>query len=94
MTINEFPQFISFIITGTNVYISKLMYTSKFFFHLLSFILLQFKLYFSIKMQLLDKVLTLSVEIYSELKTLEWDILNPDWIINLEIKNERRISNI
>ena len=70
------------------------MYTSKFFFHLLSFILLQFKLYFSIKMQLLDKVLTLSVEIYSELKTLEWDILNPDWIINLEIKNERRISNI
>ena len=70
------------------------MYTSKFFFHLLSFNLLQFKLYFAIKMQLLDKVLTLSVEIYSELKTLEWDILNPDWIINLEIKNERRISNI
>ena len=30
----------------------------------------------------------------SELKTLEWDILNPDRIINLEIKNERRTSNI
>ena len=30
----------------------------------------------------------------SELKTLEWDILNPDWIINLEIKNEWRTSNI
>ena len=32
--------------------------------------------------------------IYSELKTLEWDILNPDRIINLEIKNEWRTSNI
>ena len=30
----------------------------------------------------------------SELKTFEWDILNPDRIINLEIKNERRTSNI
>ena len=30
----------------------------------------------------------------SELKTFEWDILNPDQIINLEIKNERRTSNI
>ena len=29
-----------------------------------------------------------------ELKTLEWDILNLDRIINLEIKNERRTSNI
>jgi len=29
-----------------------------------------------------------------ELKTFEWDILNPDRIINLEIKNERRTSNI
>ena len=29
-----------------------------------------------------------------ELKTLEWDILNPDRIINLEIKNERRTSAI
>ena len=29
-----------------------------------------------------------------ELKTLEWDILNPDRIINLEIKNDRRTSNI
>ena len=29
-----------------------------------------------------------------ELKTLECDILNPDRIINLEIKNERRTSNI
>ena len=29
-----------------------------------------------------------------ELKTLEWDILNPDRIINLEIKNEMRTSNI
>jgi len=24
----------------------------------------------------------------TELKTFEWNILNPDWIINLEIKNE------
>jgi len=30
----------------------------------------------------------------SELKTFEWDILNPDRIINLEIKNERTTSNI
>ena len=30
----------------------------------------------------------------TELKTLEWDILNPDRIINLEIKNERRTTNI
>ena len=30
----------------------------------------------------------------SELKTLEWDILNPDRIINLEIKNKWRTSNI
>ena len=33
-------------------------------------------------------------KVRSELKTLEWDILNPDRIINLEIKNERRTSNI
>ena len=33
-------------------------------------------------------------ETYPELKTFEWDILNPDRIINLEIKNERRTSNI
>ena len=33
-------------------------------------------------------------KIQPELKTLEWDILNPDRIINLEIKNERRTSNI
>ena len=32
--------------------------------------------------------------VHTELKTLEWDILNPDRIINLEIKNERRTSNI
>ena len=31
---------------------------------------------------------------WTELKTLEWDILNPDRIVNLEIKNERRTSNI
>ena len=30
----------------------------------------------------------------SELKTFEWDILNPDRIINLEIKDERTTSNI
>ena len=29
-----------------------------------------------------------------ELKTFELDILNPDRIINLEIKNEKRTSNI
>ena len=34
------------------------------------------------------------VKMFPELKTLEWDILNPDRIINLEIKNERRTSNI
>ena len=33
-------------------------------------------------------------EIYSEMGTFEWDILNPDRIINLEIKNEWRTSNI
>ena len=30
----------------------------------------------------------------SELKSLEWDILNPDLLINLEINNKRRTSNI
>ena len=30
----------------------------------------------------------------SELGTLEWDILNPDQLINLEIKNKRRTSLI
>ena len=30
----------------------------------------------------------------SELKTLEWDILNPDLLIKLEINNKRRTSNI
>ena len=29
-----------------------------------------------------------------ELKTLEWDILNHDLLINLEINNIRRTSNI
>jgi len=29
-----------------------------------------------------------------ELKTLEWDILNPDRLINLEINNKRRTSII
>ena len=30
----------------------------------------------------------------SEMGTFEWDILNPDRLINLEIKNEWRTSNI
>jgi len=30
----------------------------------------------------------------TEMGTFEWDILNPDRIINLEIKNEWRTSNI
>ena len=29
-----------------------------------------------------------------ELGTIEWDILNPDQLINLEIKNKRRTSII
>ena len=29
-----------------------------------------------------------------ELKSLEWDILNPDRLINLEINNKRTTSNI
>ena len=29
-----------------------------------------------------------------ELKTFEWDILNPDGLINLEINNKRRTSII
>ena len=36
----------------------------------------------------------LAAFIKSELKTLEWDILNPDRLINLEIKNKRRTSII
>ena len=28
----------------------------------------------------------------SELKTLEWDVFNPDQLINLEINNKRRTS--
>ena len=35
-----------------------------------------------------------SVEIFSELKTFEWDNLNPDQLINLEINNKRRTSII
>ena len=34
----------------------------------------------------------ISVVILSELKTLEWDILNPDRLINLEINYKRRTS--
>ena len=30
----------------------------------------------------------------TELKTFEWDILNPDLLINLEINNKRRTSII
>ena len=30
----------------------------------------------------------------SELKSLEWDILNPDLLIHLEINNKRRTINI
>ena len=33
-------------------------------------------------------------KLFSELKKLEWDILNPDWLINLEISNKRRTSII
>ena len=32
--------------------------------------------------------------IFTELKTLEWDILNPDRLNNLKIKNKWRTSNI
>ena len=32
--------------------------------------------------------------IHTELKTLEWDILNPDLLINMEINNKRRTSHI
>ena len=42
----------------------------------------------------MDIISSLYKEKYPELKTLECDILNPDRIINLEIKNERRTSNI
>ena len=35
-----------------------------------------------------------SYVIWAELKTLEWDILNPDLFINLEINNKRRTSII
>ena len=31
---------------------------------------------------------------FSELKTLDWDILNPDRLINLELKNKKRTSII
>jgi len=31
---------------------------------------------------------------FPEMGTFEWDILNPDRIINLEIKNEWRTRNI
>ena len=30
----------------------------------------------------------------TEFKTLEWDILNPDRLINMEINIKRRTSNI
>ena len=36
----------------------------------------------------------LNLRNFPELKTFEWDILNPDRIINLEIKNEKRTSII
>jgi len=40
------------------------------------------------------KNLNIYVSKKSEMGTFEWDILNPDRIINLEIKNEWRTSNI
>ena len=44
---------------------------------------------------ILNKVSTYSLQISKchELKTLEWDILNPDLLINPEINNMRRTSN-
>ena len=38
--------------------------------------------------------LPLLIDETPELKTLEWDILNPDLLIKLEIINMRRTSNI
>ena len=35
-----------------------------------------------------------TIQEFPELKTLEWNILNPDLLINLEINNKRRTSNI
>ena len=35
-----------------------------------------------------------NIENRSELKTLEWDILNPNQFINMEINNKRRTSII
>ena len=34
------------------------------------------------------------VKVYSNLTTVEWDILNPDQLINLEIKFMRKTNNI
>ena len=35
-----------------------------------------------------------NIDLQPEMKTLEWDILNPDRLINLEIDNKRRTSII
>ena len=43
--------------------------------------------------KMLRDVINLYV-VWPELKTLEWDILNPDRIINLEIKFMRKTSHI
>ena len=40
------------------------------------------------------RIYALYNHVQSELKTLECDILNPDLLINLEIKFMRRLSNI
>ena len=44
--------------------------------------------------QALNPIPTIQKFPCSELKTLEWDMPNPDWLINLEINNKRRTSII
>ena len=41
-----------------------------------------------------SKGFSIVINTVPERKTLEWDILNPDLLINLVINNKRRTSNI
>ena len=49
---------------------------------------------FSYSEKIVGIQISIIIFLRSELKTLEWDILNPDRLINLEINNKRRTSII
>ncbi len=105
----SFPSiFPFFIYLFCPFYLSFILLISSFFFlfylSFYSFLILFFLSYFcfvlflppSIYQKLFfSSILQKNIHLIStELKTLEWDILNPDRLINLEINNMRRTSII